>query len=381
MRLGQRLLSSNNPYSLVEAVGDSCIAILCVRLPYFILKMMKRFLVTALATCLLTFGFHSLVSIFSTWSHATEIPPLEVNLLFNPELDRPTVQPADRDQSDEPMGDGSRAIVGIDEREPVLTREFPWSAVGRLEWQYDGQVFSTCTATLVSENVLLTNAHCLLLPRQNSETNKTDRVLITHSQYKQFLQAAEPAPKLIFKPSMINDIALDETVVIDLFAGWTPEAMPAAEDWALLQVDAPVGKRYGYLGWRNLDLNDSTIVEALAEHTHLIGYSGDFPTESLREYGQAATTAGVDRQCSILGIWPQGALTDTIVHDCDTNPGASGGPILAKFRDGYYYIVGLHARQVPLNRSVRLPNGVDTKVINGGVQVNRWVSAIGNIEN
>ncbi|NJL50154.1 MAG: hypothetical protein HC929_25650 [Leptolyngbyaceae cyanobacterium SM2_5_2] len=64
-----------------------------------------------------------------------------------------------------------------------------------------------------------------------------------------------------------------------------------------------------------------------------------------------------------------------VVHDCDTNPGASGGPIFARFEDGNYYIVGLHARGVNLGRATAtLPNGVTTNVLNGGVLVSRWAT-------
>ena len=70
-----------------------------------------------------------------------------------------------------------------------------------------------------------------------------------------------------------------------------------------------------------------------------------------------------------------GALDSTLVHDCDTNPGASGGPIFAQFEDDdTYYIVGLHARgiELPEGATATLANGLETNVLNGGVLVSRW---------
>ncbi|MEL7330340.1 MAG: hypothetical protein AAGJ69_10975, partial [Cyanobacteria bacterium J06559_1] len=294
-----------------------------------------------------------------------------IDLELNAQTDRATSMPSDRTQSDDPVGD-SRVPVGLDERVPVLNREFPWSAIGRLEWQYEGQIISTCTATLIDADLLLTNSHCLMLPRRNDQTGETTPAFVNPEQYERIQAEGDGELKIVFKPSMINGIALDEANVVTYQAGWSNEANGATEDWAVLQIDADLGEQYGYLGWRNLDLENNNVLGALSENTLLAGYSGDFPTAGLSEFGEPSDTAGVDLACSILGIAPEGVLADTIIHDCDTNPGASGAPILAEFADGDYYIIGLHARQVPLNRTATLPNGVETEVLNGGVRVSNW---------
>ena len=286
-------------------------------------------------------------------------------------LDRESFLPENIEQSDEPLG-GARAVIGTDEREPMLSRAYPWSTVGRLEWQIEGNAISSCTATLVQSDIILTNSHCLLLPVRRENSEETDNVFVDAERYSRLLQIEATVPKLIFKPSMINGVALDEAAVIALKTGWTIEDDGPTKDWALMQLDTPLGDKYGYLGWRDLDFSNSDIIEALSERINLVGYSGDFPTESLREFGQAATTAGVDRACSILGLWSEGPFVGTIAHDCDTNPGASGGPILAKFTNDRYYIVGLHARQTPLSRPILLPDGTATRVVNGGVRVGQW---------
>ncbi len=294
-----------------------------------------------------------------------------INIPFNPELDQSTRLPDDRQQSDNPIGQ-ERVVVGVDERIPVLTRQFPWSAIGRLEWHYNDQIIGTCTATLIDSALVLTNSHCLTLPQRDSATGQTTYAFVSAEQYSNFISADADELKLVFKPSMINGVSPDEATVITYTAGWTEQSSALTEDWAVLELDEALGDRYGTLGWRTLDLNNADVLNALSENVLIAGYSGDFPTVGLREFGEPADTAGVDLQCSVLGVWPEGDLSDMLIHDCDTNPGASGAPILAKFADGNYYIIGLHAQKVELGDTVELPNGVRTQAVNGGVQVSSW---------
>jgi protease YdgD len=79
-----------------------------------------------------------------------------------------------------------------------------------------------------------------------------------------------------------------------------------------------LGQTYGYMGWRSLDFANSQVVEAGFERVRLAGYSGDFPGDRLREFGAIGETAGADLGCSILGV-----ENNMLLHDCDTNPGAS----------------------------------------------------------
>ncbi|MEL7501636.1 MAG: trypsin-like peptidase domain-containing protein [Cyanobacteria bacterium J06554_6] len=298
-----------------------------------------------------------------------------IELPFDAETDGITEMPADVDLSDAPVSD-SRVVIGEDEREPVLSRMFPWSAMGRLEWQLEGEAISTCTATLVGPDAILTNSHCLILPLPNGEGEFVD-TFVEPEDYPYLIAANESIElKLVFKPSLIDGVAFDEAEIMTYEAGWSSDYSHPKDDWAVLELDQPLGNSYGFMGWRNLDFNDEAILEEAFEKINLLGYAGDFPTVALQEFGEPTETAGVDLACSVLGIWPEGdPLEDTIVHDCDTNPGASGGPIFAKFADNQYYLVGLHARSTPLSRTVTLPNGVDTDVVNGGVTVERWQDA------
>lgn len=302
-----------------------------------------------------------------------------VDIPFNPDVDQPSVIPDELDQVDSPLGENSRLIVGRDERMPVLSRQYPWSSMGRLEWQFQGQTLSTCTATLVGPSAILTNSHCLLFPLPSDEEPSGFReTFIDDSIYSQWQAAGDEAPKLVFKPSLIDGVALDESDVITFEAGWSRDYEGAIDDWAVMTLDSPLGEDYGYLGWRYIDFEETEAAEATTEKLSLLGYAADFPTENLQEFGAPSETAGVDLACGIIGIWPsdqEHPLAGTLAHDCDTNPGASGGPLFAQFSDGGYYIVGLHARGIPLGENVQLTNGVVTNAINGGVTVDRWAGA------
>lgn len=301
--------------------------------------------------------------------------PAAIALPFNADTDSTTLLPTDLSQSDAPYDD-SRVVIGADDRQPVLTREFPWVAMGRLEWQIQGEAISTCTATLIGPSAILTNSHCMILPLQDGSGDLID-TFIEPGDYRGLIaDNADLRLKLVFKPSLIEGIALDESEVVGYETGWSTNYMLEKDDWAVLRLADALGDYYGYMGWRNLDFDDPEVLDASSERINLLGYAGDFPTDNLREFGLPSETAGVDQACSILGIWhTDDELNDTLIHDCDTNPGASGGPIFALFNDDNYYLVGLHARSTPLSDWVRLPNGVETHVVNGGVKVSRWESA------
>ncbi len=153
--------------------------------------------------------------------------------------------------------------------------------------------------------------------------------------------------------------------------GWTANQEAMSNDWALLKIDSNLGDqtRYGHMGWRSLNFSNPDTLSAVKEKIKLGGYSGDFPTDRLTEFGIAGDTAGVDVSCSILEA-SQGML----FHDCDTNPGASGSAIFAQFDDDNYYILGLHAGGFPLNQTIRLPDGVATDIVNRDVEVSQWAT-------
>jgi protease YdgD len=271
-------------------------------------------------------------------------------------------RPKDRLQSKLPYGSSDRVIIGTDDRVPVLTRAYPWSAIGRIEaTKADGSSY-TCTGTLIGTDIVLTNAHCLV-----DET--------THQPIIEKNQSPSSPTQIVFQPSMVKGVALDSARVIDYCYGTKKPLKFLGDDWAILKLDRPLGIIYGSLGWQNLDFSNPRIWQATRDRLNLVGYAADFPTQSNSEYGQGGDTAGMNAGCSIEGIETKGTFKGVLLHRCDTNPGASGGPLFAQFSDGNYYIVGLHSGSSALRESTRLSNGEASSVINRGVAVSRWANS------
>ncbi|WP_404783555.1 trypsin-like serine peptidase [Altericista sp. CCNU0014] len=274
---------------------------------------------------------------------------------------RESFQPKDRTKSQKPYSDKDRIIIGTDDRTPILTRAYPWSAIGRIEISTATEGY-TCTGTLIGLDIVLTNAHCLM-------DEQTKQPMIPKNA------SPDNPAQIKFSPSMIRGTALDTARVIDYRYGTKDPYTNPGDDWAILKLDQPLGARYGYLGWRNLNFANPKIRQATRDRLTLVGYARDFPTARNTEYGTGGETAGMNQTCSIEGLVAQKGLKGVLLHRCDSNPGTSGGPIFAQFSNGNYYIVGLHSGSVDLNQWQMLSNGDISKTVNRGVAVSQWGTA------
>ncbi|NJM22619.1 MAG: trypsin-like serine protease [Richelia sp. SM1_7_0] len=212
----------------------------------------------------------------------------------------------------------TRVIIGTDDRIPMTSRKYPWSAIGRVAGISASGGEYHCTGTLIAENLVLTNSHCVIDPN----TNK-----LSH--------------KIWFQPNVINREVLDiadvatvkEVIYGTDFTGQNQDK----NDWAVMLIDRPLGRKYGYLGLKNLP---TSAFVWMRQQLFFVGYSGDFPDPRKPAYRRFTAgpgwTAGVQQGCSIVG-----EEEETLLHDCDTTAGASGGPIIAII-DNNPYIVALH---------------------------------------
>jgi len=214
-----------------------------------------------------------------------------------------------------PNEGGSRGIpTGIDNRIPMTSKKYPWSAIGRVQGTTaDGDGYH-CTGTLIETNLVLTNAHCVIDPN----TGKL-------------------STKILFFPNVIDknyqDIAEVEQVYYGTDFKKSSELNP--NDWAILKLNQPLGRKYGYLGWKSLS---SANLIRNQKAFFFVGYSGDFPNDSYQKYFSAGPgwTASFEEKCSIVAE-EEGFL----LHDCATAGGSSGGPIIGVI-NGDPYIVALN---------------------------------------
>jgi V8-like Glu-specific endopeptidase len=223
----------------------------------------------------------------------------------------------------------NRAVIGWDDRTPMLSRQYPWSAIGRVQGITTEDKEYHCTGTLIGEDVVLTNAHCVI----NPETRKLSQ-------------------KIAFLPNVINgkpgsqtDVSQVVNVVYGTDFGGS-ELENQTNDWALLKLDKPIGLKYGYLGWKSL--SNATLTKNQKAYI-FVGYSGDFPDTSKDNYrfftAGAGFTASAQDGCSITQ-----AKSNVLFHDCDTTGGSSGGAIIGVIGNKPY-IVGLNNAEITDKRS------------------------------
>ena len=240
-----------------------------------------------------------------------------------------------------PPNSTERGIIcsstGCDERVPMRSNSYPWSAIGYLKI---GD--SHCTATLTHESWIVTSAHCVV----DDKTGKITKDPIT------------------FFPNRINKSAKDSARVTYVVVGTTSDRVAHPKDWAMLKLDKPLGRTYGTIGLKSLPLSQ---VLRNPKKFMLAGYSGDFP--SARRYPDLTAgpgyTAGVDAACSITG-----EQNDTVlIHDCDARGGASGGALMTWIQ-GKPYIVAINSAEFTDRRT---GEGIENYAIDI-VRVIEWIA-------
>ena len=236
--------------------------------------------------------------------------------------------------------EGSRGTIGLrDDRIPMTSHSYPWSAIGRLQSLVDETRISFCTGSLIAPDVVLTNAHCVVDPETHQI--KTD---------------------ITFKPNLVNgrvDDEADIATVVDIIYGTDfsdSDTVPHPNDWAFVKLDRPLGDKYGTLAWIPLAMSD--LLNTYGGELILAGYSGDFPEKS------PGRTAGVHDGCSILGE-AQGSL----LHDCDTFGGSSGGPILAVIEDEFRIVALNSAERYEENTLLSTGATIRAGIVNYGVKI------------
>lgn len=178
---------------------------------------------------------------------------------------------------------------------------WPFTALGRLNAA--GRGF--CTAVLVGPSTALTAGHCLFNPRTGALRQLSDIHVVAGFQRDTWLaHARAKAVRTDLKTFPRN-----------------PDSSLAPQDWAVIDLDAPIGRTVGWLGVRTLDAApDAPLFEA--------GYRHDRPY-----------AVSLGSGCAVLSHGPE-----RLMHDCTVQQGGSGSPLL-QYDDGRFWVVGLNVMQ------------------------------------
>jgi len=175
-----------------------------------------------------------------------------------------------------------------DQRDIVQVKEYPWSTVARVRFGH-----GWCSAVLIGPNLVATAAHCLW----NKITGRSMDV-----------------KALSVVVGWDRGMFIDGSKVLGVTVSpkWVPEEMvrygseQAGRDWALLELETPLGKEVGWVA-----LSDSI---KIGDPIAAVGYGEDRKHVAVAHQG-----------CHITEHLPTGDWT----HDCDAVHGDSGGPVFS----------------------------------------------------
>lgn len=235
-----------------------------------------------------------------------------------------------------------KKVIGADQRVSILSEKYPWSAIGYFsffkaipkdkngkEVKHEAYTpFSHCTAFLVWRNLALTNAHCV--NDVNTGLRSTDM-------------------EIAFNRQGVKTIGRVPITVVAKGAVRLP-----SNDWAIVKTTGFPGDEFG---WFNVASNpqfeawirdqstqypDTNLKKFVLANVILAGYSRDI---------KGGNTAGVNLGCKFIGI---SKTFNTPMHNCDSEPGASGSPIFvwnATLSSVGAQLIALHRGSIELDKA------------------------------